>query len=114
MRGAGAKPVADGVLETVDGQFEMDLAKGEHLGSKRRGCTSGRYGSERRTKVSAPGDWQGVDGEVHYDEGVATHIGPDPCAGLREGVCEASVGECTDRNPPGERIYRNRMGSGGR
>ena len=32
--------------------------------------------------------------KVHYDEGVATHIGPDPCAGLREGVCEASVGEC--------------------
>jgi len=31
--------------------------------------------------------------EVHCDEGVATHIGPEPCAGLREDVGEASVGE---------------------
>lgn len=30
--------------------------------------------------------------KVHYDEGVATHIGPKPCAGIREGVGEASVG----------------------
>lgn len=32
--------------------------------------------------------------KVHCDEGVAIRIGPDPCAGLREGVGEASVGEC--------------------
>ena len=32
--------------------------------------------------------------EVHYDEGVATHIGPEPCAGIREDAGEASVGEC--------------------
>lgn len=31
--------------------------------------------------------------KVHYDEGVATHIGPEPCAGIREDVGEASVGE---------------------
>ena len=31
--------------------------------------------------------------EVHYDEGVATHIGPKPCAAIREGVGEASAGE---------------------
>ena len=31
---------------------------------------------------------------VHYDEGVATHIGPEPCVGTREGAGEASVGEC--------------------
>jgi hypothetical protein len=31
--------------------------------------------------------------QVHYDEGVATHIGPEPCAGIREDVGEASVGE---------------------
>ena len=31
--------------------------------------------------------------EVHCDEGVANHIGPEPCAGVREGVGEASVGE---------------------
>jgi len=30
--------------------------------------------------------------KVHCDEGVANHIGPEPCAGVREGVGEASVG----------------------
>ena len=32
--------------------------------------------------------------EVHYDEGVAIHIGPEPCVGIREGVGEASAREC--------------------
>ena len=31
--------------------------------------------------------------KVHCDEGVATHIGPEPCAGVREDVGEASAGE---------------------
>ena len=31
--------------------------------------------------------------QVHYDEGVAIRIGPEPCAGIREDVGEASVGE---------------------
>lgn len=31
--------------------------------------------------------------QVHCDEGVANRIGPEPCAGIREGVGEASVGE---------------------
>ena len=31
--------------------------------------------------------------QVHCDEGVANRIGPEPCAGNREGVGEASVGE---------------------
>ena len=31
--------------------------------------------------------------KVHCDEGVATHIDPEPCAGVREGVSEASAGE---------------------
>ena len=31
--------------------------------------------------------------QVHYDEGIANHIGPEPCAGIREDVGEASVGE---------------------
>jgi hypothetical protein len=31
--------------------------------------------------------------KVHCDEGVATHIAPEPCAGAREGASEASVGE---------------------
>ena len=31
--------------------------------------------------------------KVHCDEGVATNIGPEPCAGVREDVGEASAGE---------------------
>jgi hypothetical protein len=31
--------------------------------------------------------------KVHCVEGVAIHNGPEPCAGIREGVGEASVGE---------------------
>jgi hypothetical protein len=31
--------------------------------------------------------------KVHCDEGVATHVAPDPCAGVREDVGEGSVGE---------------------
>ena len=32
--------------------------------------------------------------KVRHDEGVANHIGPEPCAGACEGTGEASVGEC--------------------
>ena len=32
--------------------------------------------------------------KVPHDEGVANRIGPEPCVGAREGVGEASVGEC--------------------
>ena len=32
--------------------------------------------------------------EVHYDEGLANHIGPEPCASVREDIGEASAGEC--------------------
>lgn len=31
--------------------------------------------------------------KVHYDEGVAICVGPEPCAGVREGVGEASAGD---------------------
>ena len=31
--------------------------------------------------------------KVRHDEGVATRIGPEPCASVREGGCEASAGE---------------------
>jgi len=31
---------------------------------------------------------------VRRNEGVATHVGPKPCTGIREGVGEASAGEC--------------------
>ena len=30
--------------------------------------------------------------QVPYDEGVAIRIGPEPCAGAREGIREASAG----------------------
>ena len=33
--------------------------------------------------------------KVHRDEGVATHIDPEPCVGIREDDGEASVGERT-------------------
>ena len=52
-----------------------------------------RASVQAATRVSAPGDRQGVCGEVHCDEGVAIHVAPDPCAVLREDDCEASVGE---------------------
>jgi len=32
--------------------------------------------------------------QVHCDEGVANHIGPEPCVGIREDAGEASVGGC--------------------
>ena len=31
---------------------------------------------------------------VHCDEGIANHIGPEPCGGTREGIGEASAGDC--------------------
>ncbi len=33
--------------------------------------------------------------QVHCDEGVANHIGPEPCVHVREDVGEASAGERT-------------------
>ena len=45
--------------------------------------------------------------KVHCDEGVAIHVAPDPCAGVREDVGEASVGERIgqplSRGAPGDR-----------
>ena len=46
------------------------------------------------TRVSAPGETgKEYVVKVHCDEGVAIHVAPDPCAGAREDVGEASVGE---------------------
>jgi hypothetical protein len=44
--------------------------------------------------------------QVHYDEGVAIHIGPEPCASAREGVGEASIGECIGQPLSRERVSR--------
>jgi hypothetical protein len=30
--------------------------------------------------------------QLHHDEGVANHFGPEPCTDIREGVGEASAG----------------------
>jgi len=50
---------------------------------------------------------QGVRVQVHYDEGVAIHIGPEPCVGVRKDADEASVGEGIgqplSRGAPGDR-----------
>ena len=35
--------------------------------------------------------------QVHYDEGVAIHIDPEPCVAAREGDGEASAGERAGR-----------------
>ena len=35
--------------------------------------------------------------KVHCNEGIAIHIGPEPCAVIREGVGEASVGDGAGR-----------------
>jgi hypothetical protein len=42
--------------------------------------------------------------KVHCDEGVANHIDPEPCAGTREGIDEASVGECIGQPLSRERV----------
>jgi hypothetical protein len=44
--------------------------------------------------------------QVHCDEGVAIHIGPEPCAGAREGVGEASAGERIGQPLSRERLSR--------
>jgi hypothetical protein len=43
--------------------------------------------------------------EVRYDEGIASHIGPEPCAGIREEVGEASAGECIGQPLSRERVF---------
>jgi len=42
--------------------------------------------------------------KVHYDEGVANRIGPEPCVGAREGTGEESAGECIGQPLSRERV----------
>ena len=42
---------------------------------------------------------------VRRNEGVATHIDPEPCAGIREDVGEASAGECAGQPWSHEMVY---------
>ncbi len=54
---------------------------------------------------------------VHHDEGVAIHIGPEPCADVREGVGEASAGDRAGQaiEPrKGDGSGRRRRSGGGR
>jgi hypothetical protein len=46
--------------------------------------------------------------KVRYDEGLAIHIGPEPCVGPREGAGEASAGEHTGQ--PLSRESLNQLG----
>jgi len=46
--------------------------------------------------------------EVHYDEGIASRIGPEPCVAVREGSGEASAGERI-----GQPLSRDRKASRG-
>ncbi|KAG0164977.1 hypothetical protein DFQ30_009111 [Apophysomyces sp. BC1015] len=42
---------------------------------------------------------------VHYDEGLASHIAPEPCVGIREDIGEASAGECAGQPWSHEMVY---------
>ncbi len=42
--------------------------------------------------------------QVHCDEDVASHIGPESCAGIREDVGEALTGECAGQPLSRERF----------
>ncbi|GEO16434.1 hypothetical protein MAE02_41300 [Microvirga aerophila] len=43
--------------------------------------------------------------QVHYDEGVATHIDPEPCEGNREAVVEASAGARAGQPLSHDRVF---------
>ena len=43
--------------------------------------------------------------KVLYGEGVASHIGPEPCVGTREGDSEASAGERIGQPSSRERMF---------
>ena len=43
--------------------------------------------------------------QVHYGEGVAIHIGPEPCVGPRKGDGEASAGERIGQPLSRERFF---------
>lgn len=43
--------------------------------------------------------------QVRYDEGIAIHIGPEPCVADREVGGEASAGDCTGQPLSRERVF---------
>ena len=61
----------------------------------------GRNFSFKRVRRETGKEWVV---KVHCDEGLATHIGPKPCADLREDVGEASAGERTGQPWSCERL----------
>ena len=70
---------------------------------------SARATAEDGTLSVAPGE-TGKEWRVRvpYDEGIANRVGPEPCAGAREGTGEASVGECASKREHSPEIDRDR------
>ena len=58
---------------------------------RKRKVTGGQLWAKRRVRRET-GKEERV--QVPYDEGLAIHIGPAPCAGVREDTGEASAGVC--------------------
>ena len=51
--------------------------------------------------------------QVHYDEGLAIHIGPEPCVGVREDDSEASRARGETARDTSEGIVLCRQRAGG-
>jgi hypothetical protein len=74
------------------------------MGSFWSTCASDpRHANDRNRVRRETGKEQMV--RVHYDEGVAIHIGPESCAGGREAVREALTGECAGQPLSHEKVY---------
>ena len=78
--------------------MKSDTSRPHPRVKKWRASTSLKYDGQKNRPLHfrlgsiarAPGDRQGVeDADFPYDEGVANHIGPKSCAGVREGASEA-------------------------
>ena len=79
-RPRGAKiSIISSSLDGLRARKANEIGLCENVPGFSHGC-AGRPARSRRCKVL-------------YDEGVANHIGPKPCAGVREDVGEASAGE---------------------
>ena len=77
--------------------LQRQTARRRESGDRIRRRANGRNRVRRET-----GKEQMV--RVHYDEGVAIHIGPESCAGGREAVREALTGECAGQPLSHEKV----------
>jgi hypothetical protein len=71
-------------------QIELGIA-GTACRAGMASASASRRAAVRLSARRETGKEQSV--RVRHDEGVATHIGPEPCAGIREGAGEASAGD---------------------